>query len=513
MSVSRLCWQCECISTGGTQQTRTNTVQARSSKLDRKTNDGLVADGTTPAEKMMWMRILEEGVFRFDASEGARKESHPSLSFFNPTIRETCLDDGSSLQKEPFYVPSCRCEREQQTITIEFPLGTSFYGTGEVSGPLERTGKRIFCWNTDAWGYGPSTTSLYQSHPWVLAVLPDGHAFGTLADTSQRCEVDLRREAVLKFVAPAFYPVITFGPYLSVDLLLVALGHAVGTISMPPKWSLGYHQCRWSYEPASRVLEVARIFREKSLPCDVMWMDIDYMDGFRCFTFHPEKFQDPQNLARDLHDQGFKAVWMLDPGIKLDVGYSVYDSGCSQDVWILKPNGKPYVGEVWPGSSVFPDYTSAKIRRWWAELVCEFTSNGVDGIWNDMNEPTVFETVSKTIPDTTIHKGDPEIGGCQSHAHYHNVYGMLMARSTYEGMLLADSQKRPFVLTRAGYIGSHRYAATWTGDNLSTWNHLHMSIPISLNLGLSGQAFSGPDIGGFAGAATPKLFARWMGIL
>ncbi|KAG5524478.1 hypothetical protein RHGRI_031218 [Rhododendron griersonianum] len=253
-----------------------------------------------------------------------------------------------------------------------------------------------------------------------------------------------------------------------------------GTVFMPPKWSLGYHQCRWSYRSDARVLE--------------------------------ERFPNPKSLVEDLHLTGFKAIWMLDPGVKHEQGYFVYDSGTERDVWIQTLDGKPFVGEVWPGPCVFPDFTQSNARSWWASLVKGFVSNGVDGIWNDMNEPAVFKVVTKTMPESNVHRGDIELGGCQNHSYYHNVYGMLMARSTYEGMKSADENKRPFVLTRAGFIGSQRYAATWTGDNLSTWEHLHMSISMVLQLGLSGQPLAGPDIGGFAGNATPKLFGRWMAL-
>ncbi|KAH9734646.1 Heteroglycan glucosidase 1 [Citrus sinensis] len=358
-----------------------------------------------------------------------------------------------------------------------FPAGTLLYGTGEVSGQLERTGKRIFTWNTDSWGYGTGTTSLCQSHPWVLAVLPNGEALGVLADTTRRCAIDLRKESTIQFIAPSSYPVITFGPFTSPTAVLVSLSHAVGTVFMPPKWSLGYHQCRWSYDSDKRVRE--------------------------------ERFPDPKYLATDLHLNGFKAIWMLDPGIKHEDGYFVYDSGSKIDVWIQKADGTPFIGEVWPGPCVFPDYTQSKVRSWWASLVKDFIYNGVDGIWNDMNEAAVFKSVTKTMPESNIHRGDDEIGGCQNHSYYHNVYGMLMARSTYEGMTFADKDKRPFVLTRAGFIGSQRYVATWTGDNVSNWEHLHMSI----SMGLSGQPHLGPDIGGFAGNATPRLFGRWMGIV
>ncbi|XP_050270102.1 uncharacterized protein LOC126714137 isoform X3 [Quercus robur] len=457
---------------------------------------------------MIFQPILEDGVFRFDCPPNDRDAAYPSLSFINSKDRETPIMS----HKVPLYTPKFECLFEKQIVKIELPSGTSFYGTGEVSGQLERTGKRVFTWNTDAWGYGPGTTSLYQSHPWVMAVLPNGEALGVLADTTQRCEIDLRKESRIQFVAPSSYPVITFGPFPSPTAVLIALSHAIGSVFMPPKWSLGYQQCRWSYDSDKRVLEIARTFREKGIPCDVIWMDIDYMDGFRCFTFDKDRFPNPKSLVDDLHQNGFKAIWMLDPGIKHEEGYFVYDSGSKSDVWTQKADGRPFVGKVWPGPCVFPDFTQSKVRSWWASLVKDFTSNGVDGIWNDMNEPAVFKAVTKTMPQSNIHRGDDELGGCQNHSYYHNVYGMLMARSTYEGMKLANENKRPFVLTRAGFIGSQRYAATWTGDNLSNWEHLHMSISMVLQLGLSGQPLSGPDIGGFAGNATPQLFGRWMGV-
>ncbi|GJU20784.1 heteroglycan glucosidase 1 [Tanacetum coccineum] len=407
----------------------------------------------------------------------------------------------------PSYIPTCEYIAEQQVVYCELPAGTSLYGTGEVSGQLERTGKRVFTWNTDAWWYGSGTASLYQSHPWVLAVLPNGDAFGILADTTTRCEIDLRKESIVKFTATPTFPVITFGPFASANVVLTSLSHAIGTVFMPPKWALGYHQCRWSYDSDMRVREIAKTFREKRIPCDVIWMDVDHTDGFRTFTFDQENFPSPKSLADDLHGIGFKGIWMVEPGIKCEKGYFVYDTGSENDVWVQTKDGEPFVGNVWPGPCVFPDYTQEKARSWWANLVKDHISNGVDGVWNDMNEPS-----TTTMPESNIHRGDAELGGHQNHSHYHNVYGMLMARATYDGMKLADPNKRPFVLTRAGFIGSQRYAATWTGDNFSTWVHLHMSISMVLQLGLSGQPLSGPDIGGFDGNATPKLFGRWFGI-
>ncbi|GJP34984.1 hypothetical protein CLOM_g19456 [Closterium sp. NIES-68] len=465
--------------------------------------------------------IVAEGIFRLDADEGSRKAAFPSLSFADPSAREQRLGGGGSGNEElsiedvlagVAVTVEFSSRNDQQVVTIQLPEGSSFYGTGEVGGPLERSKKRIFTWNTDCWGFNGSTPSLYMSHPWVFALLPDGRCLGFLADTTRRCEVDLRGAPTLRFTASAPFPLILFGPTSSPTHLLELLAKAIGPLPLPARWVLGYQQCRFSYESAARVEEVAKAFREKKIPCDVMWMDIDYMDGYKSFTFDPANFPEPLKLARWLNEAGFKAIWMLDPGIKEEQGYAPLESGDGADVWILNADGKPFVGDVWPGPCKFPDYTMQRAREWWRDLVAEFAREGVDGIWNDMNEPTVFRAVNKTMPDDNIHRGDDDMGGTQNHLHYHNVYGMLMARATSEGLEKALPEKRPFVLTRAGYIGSQRYAASWTGDNLATWEYLHMSVPMALNMALSGQPLNGPDIGGFALNATPRLFARWMGI-
>lgn len=292
------------------------------------------------AGDMLYQHILEDGVVRFDCSVHDRDAAFPSLSFKNSKDRDTPIVSHVA----PSYIPSFECHLGQQTVKLQFPAGTSFYGTGEVSGQLERTGKRVFAWNTDAYMYGRETTPLYQSHPWVLVVLPLGEALGILADTTERCEIDIQKDCKVQFIAPSPYPVIVFGPFDSPMTVLKSLSHAVGTIFMPPKWSLGYHQCRWSYYSDKRVLEIAKTFREKGIPCDVVWMDIDYMDGFRCFTFDKEQFPDPQSLVKNLHEVGFKAIWMLDPGIKSEDCYFVYESGSESDGLSGQPLSGPDIG-------------------------------------------------------------------------------------------------------------------------------------------------------------------------
>jgi alpha-glucosidase len=298
----------------------------------------------------------------------------------------------------------------------------------------------------------------------------------------------------------------------SPESVLTALADLTGHMEMPPLWALGYQQCRYSYFPDREVLRVAREFRRRKIPCDAIWMDIDYMDGFRSFTFHPSRFPKPAAVNDTLHQLGYRSVWMIDPGLKLEPGWKVYDQGTAGDHWVKNADGTPFIGRVWPGACVFPDFTRAETRAWWASLYRDFIAQGVDGVWNDMNEPAVFDQPTKTMPESVHHRADRELGGPGPHLRYHNVYGMQMARATRDGVLAANPERRPFVLTRAGHMGYQRYAATWTGDNVASWEHLAMSVSVTLNLGLSGQPFSGPDIGGFKGHGDAKLFARWMGV-
>ncbi|SDS40169.1 TIM-barrel domain-containing protein [Opitutus sp. GAS368] len=398
--------------------------------------------------------------------------------------------------------------RTRATIAIE--TGTSLYGTGEVTGPLQRNGRTVTLWNTDNFRYEKNAgLRLYQSHPWVLAVRADGSAFGVLADTTWGTELSLNGSIEFSSDGPSF-------PILVIDrdspqAVLGELARLTGHMPLPPLWALGYQQCRWSYQPAARVREIADSFRARQIPCDVLWMDIDYMDGFRVFTFSPKEFPDPRGLNAYLHEHGFKSVWMIDPGVKADPADATYTSGTAADVWVHGAFDAPYAGDVWPGECRFPDFTRPETRAWWAGLYKNFMAAGVDGVWNDMNEPAVFNVPGGTMPPHNWHRGGGDIAP-GTHARYHNVYGMLMACASREGIMAANPGKRPFVLTRANFLGGQRYAATWTGDNMSTWEHFRMAIPMTLNLGLSGQPFNGPDLGGFTGTAEPELWGNWVAV-
>ncbi|HEY0197542.1 MAG TPA: TIM-barrel domain-containing protein [Rhodanobacter sp.] len=407
-------------------------------------------------------------------------------------------------------VPQFGQDGKHVRVDVSIPNDSDLYGSGEVTGPLRRNGSTIMLWNTDNFQYElEHGKQLYQSHPWVLGVRADGSAFGVLFDSTWRATLETGNQIVFESSGPPM-PVIVIDR-ASPQAVVQGLAELTGTMPLPPRWALGYQQSRWSYTPDTRVLEVADEFRKRRIPADVIWMDIDYMDGFRVFTFDPKTFEDPKRLNRDLHARGFHSVWMIDPGVKFDPGYTVYDSGTAKDAWVKDAHGKDYHGEVWPGLVSYPDFTRPETRQWWSALYKGYMAQGIDGVWNDMNEPSVFKVPSMTMPDGNWHRGGGELVP-GPHLQYHNVYGMLMARATREGIQAANPDRRPFVLTRANFVGGQRYAATWTGDNASTWPDLKMSIPMSLNLGLSGQPFSGADIGGFSGVASADLWANWIAI-
>ncbi|HSP33648.1 MAG TPA: TIM-barrel domain-containing protein, partial [Thermoanaerobaculia bacterium] len=280
---------------------------------------------------------------------------------------------------------------------------------------------------------------------------------------------------------------------------------------LPPLWALGYNQCRYSYYPESRVRFIAQNFRERQIPADVIWLDIHYQDRYRPFTWDPKRFPNPSKMIGDLRAPGFRVVTIVDPHPVAERGYYPYDSGLAADAFVKNPDGSIYEAPVWPSRpeetvdwskpsgtrSVFPDFSKPSARAWWGSLYAPFLNMGVAGIWNDMDEPAVFETPTGTMPLDVLHDNE---GSPTDHSEIHNVYGMLTSRATYEGLLKLRPNERPFILSRASYAGGQRYSALWPGDNTSNWAHLRNSIPMLLNMGLSGFPFVGSDIGGFADA-------------
>lgn len=389
--------------------------------------------------------------------------------------------------------------------------GERFFGLGEKAGPLERTGRAYENWNRDHSGYSTQDDPLYKTIPFYLALRPTNdqgwEAYGIFFDNTFRSWFDFggRAPTHVSFGAEGGELVYYFLAGPTPADVLSRYTWLTGHFSLPPRWALGYHQSRWSYYPEAVVRALVAEFRARRLPLDVVHLDIHYMDGYRIFTWNPQRFPDPQRLAEDLRRAGVRLVTIVDPGVKVDPGYRLHDEGLAEDVFVRYPDGQLYAGEVWPGPCYFPDFTNAKARAWFGRYVGEFLRTGVAGFWCDMNEPAVFG--GGTLPDLVRHHLEGRGG---THREAHNVYGLLMARAVWEACRQHAPDQRPFIITRAAYAGVQRYACVWTGDNVADWPHLRQALTMMLSLGLSGQPFSGSDIGGFIGTPSPELYARWI---
>lgn len=409
--------------------------------------------------------------------------------------------------------------RSGDSVVADFatPAGERFYGFGEHQGAFDRRGTTMVQWNTDAYdssygGYAPDTDPLYLSVPFFVG-LRDGDAYGVLLDDSHRLALDMadsrsdtwtlrtRQEYVDQYVIA--------GP--AIPEVLRRFAALTGRTPLPPRWSLGFHQSRWGYSPASAFAAVGAELRARDLPADGLWLDIQHLDGFRTFTWDPTTFPDPEGLLAGLESDGFKTIAISDPGIKRDAGWDVYDAGLAANAYLKKPNGEVFVGAVWPGDSVFPDFTLPAARAWWAAAVEKNARRGLRGVWLDVNEPTVFPESGggQSVDDDVLADGD---GAPTTMAAVHNIYAVYEARATFDGLAAAHPGRRPFILSRAGFAGIQRYAAVWTGDAPSTWTSLQNTLPMLLNLGMSGIPFVGSDVGGYSGGATPELYARWMAL-
>ncbi|MES1177489.1 MAG: glycoside hydrolase family 31 protein [Myxococcales bacterium] len=388
------------------------------------------------------------------------------------------------------------------------------YGLGDKVRGFDRRGQAFELWNSDAYGWKPDADPLYKALPFVV-FLNHGQAHGLFVDTPARARVDVGKTAdnVFRFTAEAggsldYY--LFAGP--DPKQVVSAYTALTGRMPLPPRWALGYHQSRYSYMTERDARAVATRLRADKIPSDVLWLDIDYQQGNAPFTVDKKAFPNFTGMISDLAKTGMRTVVITDPhpksyqGTPLPSGYAPYDSGAAGDHFIHDVHGGFYQDKVWPGLSVFPEFTLARTRLWWGGLYADFVKQGVGGFWNDMNEPALFNE-EKTLPVFIRHRLDD--GSTLDHTYVHNAYGELNARATYDGLRRLRPELRPFVLTRAAYAGSQRYAATWTGDNSANREHLALSIGQLANLGVSGYAFSGADVGGFVGCPDPELLAEW----
>lgn len=382
-----------------------------------------------------------------------------------------------------------------------------FYGLGDKTGYLNKRHYAYDNWNTD--NPDPqveSFTRLYKSIP-ILLGLKNGHPYGIFFDNTYRNHIDLGKESNNYYYYSADNGNLDYYVIGGASLKAVVTNYTylTGRVPMPQKWTLGYQQSRWGYSVSQKQVEkIAENLRKYDLPCDVLHLDIDYMKGYRVFTWRKDTYEAPEEFIKKMRKLGFRIITIIDPGVKKDdADYKIYQEGIEKGYFVKATDGTVYVNEVWPGDAVFPDFGRQKVRQWWAKNCKYLVDLGVSGIWDDMNEPASFRG---EIPGDVVFHNEEE---ASTHNKMHNVYGHNMAKATYEG-LKKYSGKRPFVITRAAYAGTQKFSTVWTGDNQSLWPHVQMMIPQLCNLGLSGFSFAGTDIGGFGADTTPELLTRWI---
>jgi alpha-glucosidase len=391
------------------------------------------------------------------------------------------------------------------------PIDEHYFGLGDKAAPIDHRGQAFTMWNTDAAGWIGGSDPLYKSIPFFLA-LRKGKSYGIYLDNTYRTSFDFGKESNEMYSFGATGGELDYYFFYGPDPKSVVTQYTAltGHTPLPPRWALGYQQSRYSYYPETRVYEIAKELREHRIPTDVLYLDIDYLQGYRAFDINRTYFPHFEQMVQDLAKQNFKLVVICDLHLATLQGYTPYDEGLAGDHFVKNPDGSVYAGKVWPGPSAFPEFTLQRTRDWYGSLYKGFVQMGVRGFWNDMNEPAVFRYPEKTMPLDTVHRVDAAGGERKTdHREIHNVFGMEQVRATYDGVKKLAPNLRPFVLTRAGFAGTQRYAATWTGDNQATWEHYRLTLPTLLSLGISGYAFAGNDVGGFANSGSADLVTRW----
>lgn len=385
----------------------------------------------------------------------------------------------------------------------------AYYGLGEKGGDLNKKGCYTENFNTDDPETDDDSVTYYKTIPFYVA-LKEEATYGIFFDNSFRSYFDMGKEMGDRIFFGAIGGQIQyyFIPGENIKEVVKNYTALTGRMEMPPLWSLGYQQCRFSYFSQEEVRELVKTFEEKDIPLDVVYLDIDYMDGFRVMTFKTPNFDDAAGLISDLKEKGIRTITIIDPGVKVDEEYDVFKRGKEGNHFTKKLDGEMFIGAVWPGDSAFPDFSNNDCREWWKSELKKFISeHGMDGIWNDMNEPCVFNNDHKTMLETCLHNSD---NGVIEHKEFHNRYGFEMSRCSKEAQEELHPNERGFSMTRATYAGGQRYSSVWTGDNMSLWSQMRMSISMNANLGISGFSFVGNDVSGFGLDSSEELFIRWM---
>ncbi|MCR4791134.1 MAG: alpha-glucosidase [Lachnospiraceae bacterium] len=436
-----------------------------------------------------------------------------------------------------------RYDEEAGTFFYDLHEKDMIFGLGETVRGINKRGWIYVSNNSDDPAHDENKTSLYASQNFMI--VDDGErCFGLFVDNPGTVTFDIGYSTPgVMSIHPEYNDTSFYLVDGQTPLEIVGrFRRLIGASYIPPKWAFGYGQSRWGYKTADDIREVARRYKELDIPIDMIYMDIDYMQDFKDFTVNPERFPDFEDFVKEMREEGIHLVPIIDAGVKIEDGYDVYEEGKANGYFCKKENGEDLVAAVWPGKVHFPDFLNDDARRWFGKKYKVLTDAGIEGFWNDMNEPAIFYTedhlkeVFEQVRD--FEKKELDIWGFFDfkdvvgsiannpedyrrfyhdfngrkvrHDRVHNLYGFYMTRSASESFEKIAPGKEILMFSRASYTGMHRYGGVWTGDNTSRWSHLLMNIQMMPALGMNGFLFSGADIGGFGGNTTEDLMMRWI---
>ena len=429
------------------------------------------------------------------------------------------------------------------TFTISLNKDDMIFGLGEAVRGINKRGHLYRAWNSDDFSHTENKASIYASHNLLLFFGPQ-KLFGVYFDDPGAVEFDLG------YTRGDTAAITSENGDLSVYVIegenLTAICREfrglIGRSYLPPKWAFGYIQSRWGYESDPELRQVVKEHRDRHIPLDGVCMDIDYMDDYKDFTWDEKKFPDLKKFNQDMRDEHIRLIPIIDAGVKQLKGYDTCDEGLEKGYFVKKADGKPFVGAVWPGRSYFPDFLREDVRVWFGDQYGRLMDQGVEGFWNDMNEPALFyseESIAEAFAvadqlrnenldiNSAFALKDAFNGTANAMADYrrfyhevdgktirhdkvHNLYGAFMTRAADEGFRRYDASKRFLMFSRASFIGAHRYGGVWQGDNNSWWAHIKLNLQMLPSLNMCGFLYTGADLGGFGCNTTEDLLLRWL---
>ena len=447
------------------------------------------------------------------------------------------LDVQPSTDALPFF------ETDQQgTFTYSLSENDIVYGLGEQIRGINKRGWQYVSWNYDNPNHHEDTRSLYGAHNFII--IHGAVTFGAFFDYAGKMEFDIgyTKRSVMQIHAASNNLTVYIITGESEKDIVKQFRKMVGRSYIPPFWAFGYGQSRWGYKTEEDIRTVAKQYQDAGIPLDSIYLDIDYMERYKDFTVDTERFPNLKGLATDMKEQGIHLVPIIDAGVKIEDGYDVYEEGVQNNYFCKNAEGGDFVGAVWPGRVHFPDFLQPKARDWFGKKYAVLTEQGIDGFWNDMNEPAIFYTEDRLADtcaeiekltagnmgiqeyfaftgmvaglngnigdyDKFYHNVD---GKMVKHSEVHNLYGMNMTRSAFEALQEISPEKRTLFFSRSSYIGAHRYGGIWQGDNKSWWSHILQSMQQLPALNMAGFLFTGSDTGGFGCDTTEDLMIRWL---